>query len=232
MKTIPLLLSVILLSTGCLRLESSLTVQEDGSGLLQIQYSLPDPAIAQMAAAFELQDHLIEAAGEKVPATPSLTRLLANPNDATLRRAFLTAAPKGLTLQQLIVDQRRGNRRVKIELAFTSLDALTRASFFQHANISLTKHDDGSTQLALPAMTQGTPQATTPAESEQHRAVSDLSGDLRALIRITVPGHIHETSAHRQARQTVSWIFDATSDNRALAKLQNTTFMLRFSPKR
>jgi hypothetical protein len=233
MRALPALAAVACLASGCLRLESTLTLEDNGTGRLEIQYTLPDPTITQMQAVFQLQDDLIRATGGTPEKQVSIERILANPDTASLRRALRARLPKGVTLEQAFVDQRRGNRRIRVTLAFNKLATLAASDLFKKTGMVVKQQNDGSTLVSVPPMNKARERIVSPTtRPEETTLVDNPAGDLRVQFRVRVNGRIHETSAHRRSRQTISWVFDQSTDERALVRLQNATFTLRYSPRR
>ena len=110
MKRFALLFICLAAASGCIKVDQTLELKRDGSGTLDVSYSVPEQTITQIKAMLKLERELAIAAGEsaKTYKEDEYTRLVFIPVEELLRKKLKEFEPFGITVSTLKVSSRSG----------------------------------------------------------------------------------------------------------------------------
>lgn len=206
-------------SAGCIRVEQSLTLREDGSAAFDVSYSMAEQTITQMKAVRKLRDQLAAADGTATPEEwqDKFVYLLLDPVEDTLRGELAKYQKHGVTVEKLQIETRNAWRHTKLTLACADLKALSATDLFKEYGFSLTKTDRGDYLFRRGTDRPGSDPPPDFSEPETHRLLVPIVGGFNVMLSVTVPGRIMESSATRHSLYTASWAFDFDRDPNAVA---------------
>lgn len=216
------------LTSGCIKLDQSLTLHHDGSGKASLSYSLAEQSVVQMRAMLALRQELLRAQNLEPDEEENnlITRLLMADED--LLRAFcLELQPFGLTLEKLRVDSRGGWRHVLLDVHIADFSRLAESPFFRDFGFTLRRlPNEQYALIRQPAVTAG--EIDPLRDPHAIRQVASLLGGMRLVFDVTTPGAIRDTNATERELRTASWVFDFDRDPNALVALQTQAFQILF----
>jgi hypothetical protein len=227
-RTYFVLLLAVLVS-GCIKLEQTLTIKADGSGVLDVNYSISEDAVVQARAALKLKQQMTMESdrGAADPMDNQLSQVFLRPSEDEIKREIAKYAKNGLKLDSLKVTTKDGWRTVKMRVSFKDLGSIAKADFYADAGFSISRNSAGN--------------YTMQREASGHNAYL-LSPDMMLLLKpimtgfnvvinVAVPGKILQTNAHRTTGNTATWSYNFDRAPDALSALQNQQFTIVFEGK-
>ncbi|MCF7985927.1 MAG: hypothetical protein K9L70_16115 [Thiohalocapsa sp.] len=226
-----LVLLAVLLLSGCIKLEQTLTLHADGSGTLAVSYGVPP----------QLMDgHDRGKRRGPASAKDDAARGLLPLDVQSLRERLAAELPEGVEVVSVSGDRHEGWRYLFFTVAFDTLTTLRESPLLQEAVLSAWRDDDGNNNYELVQ--------PSPARQNQAGILGDLlRGYVRDLERrprgqapallsglrvkhtVVVPTRIVDTNATVMDGNRAQWIFDMDRDPEALSKLERTDFRVVFS---
>jgi hypothetical protein len=219
-----LALAAVGLAAGCVQIEQDLTLKADGSGVVRVDYAVPEAeqTLLQQAAREMLRQTLAVSGG---PA-----RLPQDMTDAEIRQQFAGYAKLGVKLDQLTTERKAGRTVRHGVISFKTLSGLARA-LLPERTLSLTRDARGNYLLAQQAgggQTLASRLAAIAAD-DSNPLVAELFKGFRATLRVTAPGRILDGNAGQAEGATAVWRFDFDRDAQAVAKLLQRPMRLNFA---
>ncbi|MFO7653471.1 MAG: hypothetical protein R6X25_06580 [Candidatus Krumholzibacteriia bacterium] len=232
------LTAFLLVAGGCVQVSMVTEIQDDGSGTSVISYSMSD----QVANALEeLAAMENSPTGEGVPSFDELTR----------ERVEATARAHGASLESFERERDGGRQGATMKIAFENVEQLSRTlnELGEGGDELLVIRPTGDGDYLLAAIPD--PRAGAEAEDDEDeeeaadpgvydpesmQRAMELTGQLMANLselememKITVPGDILESSAHRVDGRTAVWRVDSSN----MMSMQDGDFdpRVRFSGK-
>ncbi len=208
-----LLLALLALSAGCIDFTQTLTLNDDGAGLMDIAYSLPEETVTQMAGMMRLADELAKASGEEPPGdSHGYLELLLNPSENRIKRKVESYGIDGLAVKEAKVESRDGSRRVTLQLTFERITDLARTDFFADHGFSLSRIEGGHYRLLRQGMKVPSQQPVDLKDPQIVHVLTPILGGFTATIGVKTPGRIlHANTTRRSLRQAV-WSFEFNRD--------------------
>lgn len=206
--------SALVVSTGCIRVEQTLSLEPGGSGRFFVQYSIPLDVLAE----FEAQEQEAALARGDSPPLPLAF------NEDQIREDFKEYEPLGITLEQVSVRDVDGRKIVSLSFRFKTLQALAHTEFLSDRQILLRRLEDGSMEFAQVAP------PIPPQAPEYQIALQEMLAGFRAELTVEVPSVILESNADRVEDRRAIWVFDMSSDPDALRRAQQLNLRVRFAP--
>ena len=224
------ILAVLMAGAGCVKVDQTLTLEQDGSGTLAIRYGMAEQTIAQL----EAMEQMSRSMGESVEVEDQ------GPFDFDedkVRADFAADKPDGVELVSVSSELLDGWKYMNIELRFDDLAALKQTELFEDSRLTLTRNEDGNYLLS-----QGTGSDVGGGEAPG----DDLGGEegaammqqmaamfagMRIAMTVVVPGEIITTNATEVSGQTASWVFDVDEDPTVLTRLDDMDLEVVFAGK-
>lgn len=223
-------LSTAVLLGGCVQVEQTLTLANDGSGTLDVRYGMSEQTVSQ----FEAMQRMAENMGQE-DSDDSLEAPFDFDEDS-VRRQFETEAPEGIELLSLSSESVDGWKFMNLRLSFTDLAALKETEFFSDGELSLTKNADGNYVLVQSTGAEGA-MPPMPSEGEDAMAaammqqMAGMFAGMRIATTVVAPSNIIESNATSTDGRSASWVFDVDEDPSVLAKMQQMNLRLVFDGK-
>lgn len=223
-----LALALMLGGTGCLKLDSTLTVNADGGGKWRLIYSMPVYMTKQVQSTAALAADLQWASGvsNAVPVPLDIPMLF---DETVLRNRFAALADQGIVLTKLTVNQHSAWPTVDLTVQFDSFETLMKQPFFADIGAVYRRDIDGTGRLVIQAPHLG---VTDPfpdlADPKLASAVTPFFSSLRIVSRIGVPGTIRNTNAATSDLRRGTWEWDFEQDSRALERLNEAKMIVVF----
>jgi hypothetical protein len=230
MKLLRLFLILALaFSAGCIKLTQTLTLEADGSGTIEIDYSIPEETVTQVSGMIKLATELAKASGEPAPHDEhSYLGLLLNPSEKRIRQKVTSYKIDGLALKEVKVESRDGSREVTMVLTFKRITDLAQADFFAEQGFALTRLPTGNYRLTRKGT--GVP-AQSPVDLDDPQVVRMLTpvlGGFKATVGVKTPGRILKANTTRRSRRQAVWNFDFNRDPKAFRDFYSKPLILIF----
>lgn len=216
----PLLLAA--LAGGCIRVEETLKIEKDGSGVIDITYGMSDENAARMQ---ELAQTMISNAegGASAASMPF------GFSEEQIRKDFKEYEASGVALKSVSTEVRDGWKFRRLVIQFPSLAALAETGFLSDRNLSVSRNENGNyvfCQLSDPnAQAAG---LNGYGDPQTEAALKEIMKGFRAVVRIETPGQILETTATEKTDRSATWTFDFDEDPKALDRIQASTLKIVF----
>lgn len=222
---------LVCLAPGCLRVENTLTIKKDGSGEIDLQYAVSEPAVSQLRAMRKLQGQMAMAAGESV-ADDEETRyayMFLMPDEDQIRRECERYVRHGVTVEKLKIETRNTWRHVDMKILFTNLKGLAATDVFKYVGFSLAKNSAGNYVFYRAAAPK---EGFNPPNCEDPKVLKMLSpilGGFRVNLIVKTPGQVIRTNASSKAGYTSMWRYDFARDPTAVVKIQTHKLVTIFN---
>ncbi len=229
-----IVISVAIMS-GCIKASPTLIIKADGSGNLELNYSISEASINQMKAMSKLKQQMALAAGTALPNVDGddLLQLFMDPDEDRITAKVKKYRDLGIELKRIKISSRNAWRFIEINLSFLDIKKLEKADFFRENGFNLTQRHDGSYLLSKPAARQKDSKAASDksADPKELAFLSPIMSGFTVEIKFEFPGRMIDTNAHSKNLNTAEWRFEFDKDSDALSKLQNQDFRVIFEGK-
>jgi hypothetical protein len=225
-----IMLTAVILSAGCLKMDHTLYLREDGTMTYKLKYSISEQAISQFIAAEKLKDKLAEARGEPPPASnlDPLLQIFLNPDEASLRKELEKYEKDGLVIKKLDVKASSARRYIELNVDISDPAKLSQSDFFRRNGFNLTKDRSGNYIFYRePHINRPGEIIKQPTEQELRQMIPILAG-FKTTVHINTPGTVISTTAFNNSVGAVSWTFDFDRDPGAIQALQHQAFRVVF----
>jgi hypothetical protein len=201
------LAGLVLATTGCIKLEQSLTINKDGSAALDVSYGMAEATILQMQQMSQMGDP-----GEKKEDKNDFEF-----DEAKVKSKLAALEKDGVVVKSVATSVKDGWKYMNIKLEGKSIAALKKTEFLNE--MSLAKDDKGNYVLQ---MNDKKDKAAGGDEmNEQMMAqMGPMFAGFRAVMKVKVPGKIVETDAGEKTDDTATWTYDMEKDPKALMKAE------------
>lgn len=219
----------MLLNAGCLMMDQTLTLNADGSGSIDLTYSISEQAVTQTKAMLKLKEQMIAASGTNdVPAEDDdYLCLLTDPEEHAIRERLQKYAKHGLAVDMLKVDTQDARRRVYLKVLFKDIARLAEAEFFPRNCFSLKKNSDGNYVFSRETKTKDYKIASI-SDSESIAFLSPLLAGFDVTLKIKTPGRILQTNGVKKSPDEVEWHFNFDQDPNAVIAAQHYPMEILF----
>lgn len=210
--------------SGCIRVDQTLTINKDGSGELEMSYSMKEQAIQQMEAMTKAQ------AGQSGEDSNSDADQF-NFDEKSLRKQLAAHEKQGIKIISIDSETADGWKTMKVKLGFDDLNALAKTEMMQDNDFSIKKTADGNfiiRQTSGDASDAGGDEEMNPQMIEQ---MAPMFAGMRIVQRIKVPGKLIKSNATEVDGNTASWIYDVDKDPTVLNKMKNIDMKIEFEGK-
>ena len=224
------LLSFLILSVGCIRIEQTLTIKKDASGSCDIYYSMSEQTIVQLKAMLKLREQMA-AASENISGLiqeDDFTRMLIDPIENDMRREIKKYEKYGITLERMKVESRNAWRHVRMKILFDNLEEAAKTDVFQEYGFSLSKNTNGNYLFYRKGENDDSKKTRKFSDHETVRLLTPLLGGFKVVLRLNTPGKILKTNAPQKSLYSAIWNFDFDKNPDAVLGLQNESLMLVF----
>lgn len=218
-------LALATLLAGCIRVEQVLTLNPDGSGVIDLTYGMSEESVRGFQEMS--QDMLAGSNGLSGAAMPF------DFSDEDVRNDFKDYEADGVVLQSVDTSVRDGWKYRRLVIRFRDLEGLARSGFLADRRFSLTRDEQGNYVLVQASGGNGdmAGQLSALGGPEMQEVLNTVMKGFRAVIQIRTPGRILETNAPEKGDRAASWSFDLEKDPQALDKAQAASMRIVFEGK-
>lgn len=215
------------LLSACVKVDQTLTLKPDGSGLFHVRYGMTQKDIAQMKTISEQAMQLEGLTNDASSGSPF------DFNEADIRKDFAAYEKSGVTLKDVKISDEQDWKFVDLDIEFKTLAGLSETEFIADRTISLTKMPDGNYEFRQSAPVQGMKPAEMAGldEASIKSLMAEMMKGFQAKMTVIVPGAIAETSADSHDERSATWSYDLDKDPDALERAQKMDLRVVFSGK-
>ena len=215
-----------LLVSGCIQLDSILTLTTEGGAVLEVEYRISEAAVRQLKTAFEFRRRMDSLTSESVSALQEPDEVFLDPSEPVIRLFFKKYEPNGIALDRLNVSAKDGWRQVVFRLSCKNLADAAKTDLFAAYGFDLQPEGQGRLRFYRPAESKAQRQSVF--DPEAVKVMTPLCEGFKAAFKLVVPGRVLESNAHQTALRSAVWSFDYNKDQGAIAALQNQEFSVLF----
>lgn len=226
------LLALALSVSSCIKVDQTLTLEDDGSGTLDIRYGMSEQTISQLETMEQMGQAMGDNAGTDL-GMDTETPFDFDFDEEDVRERFESEPIKGVELVSTNAETIDGWRYMNLKVRFDSLAALAKTDLFEDSEISLTRDAEGHYVLrqrsgdAEPMPSDDS--AEDPMQTQMMQQMAAMFAGMRIANRVSVPTEIIETNATEVEGRTASWVFDIDEDPTVLSKLEHLDMRVVFS---
>lgn len=211
--------------TGCVKVEQTLTLNDDGSGVIDITYGMSEEAVTGMA---ETAKSMMEETNSSDSATMPFDF-----SDEDIRQDFKDYEASGVVLESVSSEVREGWKYRHLVIRFRDLGGLAQTGFIADRDFSLSKDAGGNYVLVQSTAGNGnvSDQLSALGGAEMEEVMNTVMQGFRAVLRVKTPGKILETNAPEKSDRSATWTFDLEKDPDALEKVQQASMRIVFEGK-
>jgi hypothetical protein len=223
-------LALAVLSSGCVKMEQNLILRENGSGSLELNYSIAEQTVGQIDSILKLSRDLESVQGTNAAANVSadLSRLLFSPQKAEILAKLKEYEQFGIVTDKAEIKTRDIRRTVSIKVRFNSLSDLAKTDVFQAYGFSVQKDRNGSYVLSRDPAVQNPAIRPDYSDAETARMVTPLLNGFHVSFSISTPGRIIESTGVSAGPYTTTWLYDFDRNPNAVTALQSQQFRVVF----
>jgi len=207
--------------SGCLKVDQTLTINKDGSGQMEMSYSMQESTIRQMEAMSQME----AAQGEEGSGSGAEQFEF---NEEALRKQFAGAEERGIKVESIDSKTESGWRTMHVKLSFKDLSALAGTEMMEDNVFSLKKNAKGNYVLVQKTGEEGAEAGDEAMPPEMMAQMAPMFAGMRIVQRVKVPGKVVSTNATENDGSTASWIFDIDKDPAVINKIQNLKMEIEF----
>ena len=198
--------------TGCIQVEETITLNADGSGTMELAYSVAEEQAAMMESAVSGEEAL--EAGEDFSFSAD-----------AIRKQFQEMEFEGVELLRADSSVQNGRRNISMAVKFKSLAALSETPLLSERSVALKKTGEGLFTFSQKA---SAPAVSAESGAEMAAFMQSMLQGLKVEIRVKAPGPITESNATETNGNEARWVFDIATDPNALSKIQNLDVQISF----
>jgi len=176
--------AITFLLPACIDFKAEFRLNPDGSGTLNVVYSMGDEAIARQAGLTGL-GRALGGSGQSWA------------HRLTFEEGELRSHLEGLEIRSITKTKKNGRTFMHAEAAFGNLDTLARSIFGEAMLFERLKN--GAVRLHIDTIPEELPSPEAP--SQAWRAFAGLE----VAVKVTVPGTVVSTNAHQRNKGSLGW---------------------------
>ncbi len=226
----PTLGLVAVVVCGCIKADPVLELNRDGSGTIELKYSILEKTIEQFRAMHTLREELDKVSGKETALGPSeqYAKVFMDATESGLRGILKKYEANGLTVRKLKIEARNVSREVTLKLEFDDLARLAKCDLFQMYGFNLRIDDDGHYLFERPAARKPVPEDKALTDERRVKILREILGGFRVAFRAEFPGRVLASNATQRGGRSVMWAFDFNEDPRSFAAIQTGVLQAKF----
>lgn len=215
--------------TGCIKIDTTLTLNNEGGGTLRAMYGMPGFLVRQLEVTRQWTQQLDLASGKTNAAPPPSLDIPMIYDETVLKGRFKRMEADGITLDALRTKEQGGWNYVEFTLKFSRLDALMKQSMFRECGVQFKRQDDENCRLSisLPPTGFSASQGGVSAPDTIAKITPFLNG-MRVIVRIDLPGDIRNSTATMSDSRRATWEWDFDKDARVVDSLSQDKMVVVF----
>lgn len=218
--TVSVMVCATALMCGCIDAEPTLMLKKDGSGIMDLEYTISEQSITQFRAMVKLREELAAASGGSAGEIDPIIKAFYDPTEERYKQVFQPLGKSGARIEEITIDTRNAARSVHIRVLFKSLEDLAKTELFTKHNITLATNKQGNRVLRRNAGKRTDDYSSRLSVEEQETLIPILAG-FRVVIRVNTPGMILRSNASKTSRYTAQWLFEYDKNPDAVTDIQN-----------
>ena len=225
--------SVFVFLAGCIKSDTTITLNSDGSGVLEASYEISEVAVNQIKAMNKLREQMSQINGpnESFALLHPIAVALFDPEESSLRRIFTKYSGNGIKIEKLRVDKRDQWRSVVLKLPFNNITNVAKADFYPDYGFSLIKRKDGNYLIKRRSEASGNRITGFLNTSANSKLLASVLSGFKVVVKVIVPSKVLDSNASTKGLYSAVWSFDYDKDVNAFTALQNQDFTVMFDGK-
>jgi hypothetical protein len=221
---------IAIILSGCLKMEQTLTVNEDGSADMKMSYAMQETTIAQMEAMNKMSQQMAEQMGEEAESDNDSFEF----NEEAVRSQYEKLEPAGIKLKSVNSEVRDGWKYIHVEFTADSLSALGESEAMEGSNFSLTRNVDGNYVLVLnnesgQGMGGDSEDMTPEMKDMMMQSMLPMMKGMRIEVNVVVPTEVIESNATQTDGNKVSWVYDVDKDPSFITEMDKMSMRVVFN---
>ena len=212
---------ILALFSGCIQVEQTLTLNPDGSGVVDLSYALSEDQAASLHA---LATELYEQDGEDHSS-------VFDASDEEIRKEFKEYEVHGVVLQSVQTGQAGGRKQRRLVISFQSLEGLARSGFLSDRQVSLVRNAQGDYVFTQAGTAGNSDELLMANEMAEDPMAAEMMQGFRVTLRIRTPSRILNTNAPEKTDRVATWRFDLDRDPKAVERVANLKTQVSFEGK-
>jgi len=232
MKALRLFIPLLaVLVSGCLKLDETLSIHEDGSAAIDLSYAISEQAVNQMKTLLKVRSQMAVLSGEESQARNDHSELFLNPIEQNIRREIQKYEKFGVRIERLKVQAHDNWRQVDLKISCRNLAEMAKTDLFSQYGFSLSKDSDGNYTFFRDRENSNEASSANLPDAETLKMMTPVLQGFKAVFRINTPGKILKTNAHVTDPYNALWAFDFDRSPDAIVALQDQQFSAVFEGK-
>lgn len=224
-----LLLGIVAGLTGCIKIDTTLSLTREGSGSLRTIYGMPSFLIKQMELTRQWTSSLDYAGGSSTNLPLPALDIPMLFDEAVLKRKLGLMEADGVTLESLRVREQGGWRYVDFNLKFSRLSGLVKQSFFKECGVVFVHSGDDTCKLTVSLPKVGvTEDASGTASADSLAKMTPFLNGLRVVVRLDLPGDIRNSTSTMSDSRRATWEWDFDKEATVLERLMRERIIVVF----
>jgi hypothetical protein len=226
-----ILLTGLLASTGCLQLEQVFLLRKDGSGTLEVKYTIPNETSERVQAMLKLTREMSVAARQPVQPMhgDAFTRMLFTPQETDISETIKSYNEYGISLERIKVENRNAAYDVEFKVRFEDIAEVAKADFFEHYGLSIAKVANGNFLMyTRPVTDEPLDRAWDANNTDVLSRLTPFLNGFDFKVEFHAPGKILRTNGDQKSAYAALWHFDFVQDPNAVAELQRSRMTVLF----
>lgn len=216
------LATLLLTLSGCIEISQTLTINDNGSGTLEVDYAIGDQNARRLATLDGTARKIAADRGIALRRDTLLERVL-SPEAEDIRALLASYATAGIHLQRYSFNLRNARRELSFALAFDDLAQVAKTDFFPRYGFSLTPESPGRYRFSTgPWVTNSPIKAVDLTSPEAAAVVHPLLAGFHVTMTLRPPGRVIDGNAQRLTPVSAEWVYDINEDPEAIFKLQES----------
>lgn len=223
------LMGVVAGGTGCIKIDTSLSLNRDGSGSLRTIYGMPTFLIKQMELTRQWTRSLDFAGGKSTNAPLPALDIPMIFDEAALSNRFRIMTADGVNLESLRTREQGGWKYVDFNLKFSRFEGLVKQSFLKECGVVFTRDGNDTCKLSVSLPPVGvSPDLTAQTSPGASANLTPFMNGLRVVVRVDLPGEIRNSSSMMSDNRRATWEWDFDKDANAIERLTKDRIIVVF----
>jgi len=218
-----LVLAVVAAFSGCIKVDQTLTISENGSGMLNLSYSMKEQTIQQMESMSQMQ-------GAQSGSESKADEKPFDFDPESVKKELEKFKDQGITVKSVTTESANGWKTMNVKLAFDDLASLAKTDFFKENKLTLKKNAEGNYvfKQASKSAGAGAEMDDKKMDDAMIKQMAPMFAGMKISHSIQVPGKILSSNATKTEGNTASWVFDVDKDPSVLAKIKDMNMEIVF----
>ncbi|MDD2237880.1 MAG: hypothetical protein PHP44_05430 [Kiritimatiellae bacterium] len=195
------------LISGCVKMDQTLTINDDGSASVEMSYGMSEAMVNQMEAMKKMSASM----GEEEEEDDSFDF-----DEQSIRDRFAGLKEEGITLDSVSTEVKDGWKYINMKYSTKDLAALAKTDLAENSKMSLKKNADGNYVLLQKNsdynMGDDSEETSPEMKEMMMKQMLPMMKGMQVAFRVKVPGEIIESNATEVQGKEVAWVYDVDKD--------------------